>query len=354
MTSSLPLNRFYAGSVATRGPKSWKTFETISSARQSPPPALCCTVRRHMPVGRMGPFTFRRYQTLGEAPSAPNRSMYPDRTSLQRSNANIPECHRPVIGLQEQGTAADFGQPPGMAGRCPQLQVFLHNLPVEDNLLEPGVGFLLSGLIEPWGLEDQVKCLPLTGRPRRVHLGGVTVIEVMVPRQQLRPRVDSPAIAAGQFLGSVAIDDLDLVQTLELHPRIRVAGNQELEMGLDVAEFLLREQVPGPAARPVDDHTTAGNGREPRRVLRVRSRIAGRQPGPRGFSPRRQLMIADQGDPARAVLERRSRAGEQGKPEENAPEAVQTWARAHGPVPGCSWVLIEMASAAQREITTRP
>src|SRR5271157_814751 len=125
MTSSLPLNRFYAGSVATRGPKSWKTFETISSARQSPPPALCCTVRRHMPVGRMGPFTFRRYQTLGEAPSAPNKSMYPDRTSLQLSNADVPECHGPVIGLQEQGTAADFGQPPGMAGGCPQLQVFL-------------------------------------------------------------------------------------------------------------------------------------------------------------------------------------------------------------------------------------
>src|SRR5208283_1769063 len=111
MTLCLPLNRFYAGSVATRGPKSWKTFETISSARQSPPPASCCTVRRHMPVGRMGPFTFRGYQTLGEASSAPNRSMYPDRTSLQRSNADVPECHRTVIGLQEQGTAADFRQP---------------------------------------------------------------------------------------------------------------------------------------------------------------------------------------------------------------------------------------------------
>ncbi len=82
-----------------------------------------------------------------------------------------------MIGLQEQGTAADFGKPPGMAGRCPQLQVFLHNLPVEDNLLEPGVGFLLAGLIEAWGLENQVECLPFTGRPRRVHLGGVTVID---------------------------------------------------------------------------------------------------------------------------------------------------------------------------------
>ena len=71
-----------------------------------------------MPVGRMGPFTFRGYQTLGEAPSAPNKSMYPDRTSLQGTNANVPERHRPVIGLQEQGTAADFGQPPGMAGGC--------------------------------------------------------------------------------------------------------------------------------------------------------------------------------------------------------------------------------------------
>ena len=194
-------------------------------------------------MGRMGPFTFRGYQTLGEAPSAPKRSMYPDRTSLQRSNADVPECHRPVIGLQEQGAAADFRQPPGMAGRCPQLQVFLHNLPVEDNLLEPGVGFLFSGPIEPRSLEDQVKCLPLPGRPRRVDLGGVTVIEMVISRQQLRPRVDSPAIAAGQFLGSVAIDDLNLVQTLELHPRIRVAGNQELEMGLDVAELLLAEQV---------------------------------------------------------------------------------------------------------------
>ena len=31
--------------------------------------------------------------------------MYPDRTSLQRSDANVPECHRPVIGLQEQVAA---------------------------------------------------------------------------------------------------------------------------------------------------------------------------------------------------------------------------------------------------------
>ena len=82
--------------------------------------------------------------------------------------------------------------------------------------------------------------------------------------------------------------------------------------------------------RPGEDRSDVGGaaqfnniGPVPLPRTRVQPRIAGHQPGPRGLSPRRQLMIADQVDPARVFLERRNGAGEQGKPEENAAEAVQ-------------------------------
>ena len=69
-------------------------------------------------------------------------------------------------------------------------------------------------------------------------------------------------------------------------------------MRLDVAETLLGHQVPGLAARPVDDRGLAVRGQQPLGVFRVRLRIAGPLPIAGGASPAVEAFGADQVDPA--------------------------------------------------------
>ncbi len=120
---------------------------------------------------------------------------------------------------------------------------------------------------ESWRPEGDVERLPLAGRPGRVHQRGCSLVDMMVPGQHLGPGVNSAAMTARRLGDAEAVGNLDLVESLEFDARVGPLGNQKLEMGLDVAEILAAEQVPGLARRAVDDRPPPWAGGQQLRIV---------------------------------------------------------------------------------------
>ena len=83
-------------------------------------------------------------------------------------------------------------------------------------------------------------------------------------------------MAGGRCGDAVAVGDLDLVEALELDARVRPLGHQELEVGLEIAEFLGAEQIPGLAGGTVDERSLAREAQSI--VAAVRPGAAHRRP----------------------------------------------------------------------------
>src|SRR5262249_36918526 len=122
----------------------------------------------------------------------------------------------------------------------------------------------------------------LSRRLARVHLRRVALVDVVIPRQQLRAGVDAAAVLGLQIPGAVAVEDLDLVDGLELHARVRALRHVELEREPAAAEAPLRRGVPAPAGRAlsVEEHRRTMFGRRPQlaRTLRVELHVAHGRP----------------------------------------------------------------------------
>lgn len=198
-----------------------------------------------------------------------------------------------------------------------QLQVLLNDLAVELDLHQPGIRDLLSRLIEPWSLEDKIESLPLPRWLRCIDQGRMSLIEMMIPREQFRAWIDPAAFASGQALGPVAVNDLDLVQALQLHSRVRLPRDQELEMGLEIAKLLPREEISSSSRRTVDQNAPAADSRQAGRIGGIEPGVACDEPVARGLAPPFQLMAADQRDPAQLIRSRQDRSHEHHRPEKH-------------------------------------
>ena len=142
------------------------------------------------------------------------------------------------------------------------------------------------------------RALPLAGRPGGVDARRSALIEVVILRQQLGPRVNSAAMTGCRLGDAEAVVDLDFIESFEFDSRVGALGDLELEMSLDIREILLCHQVSRLAGHAVDDGAPSRLGDEPRRLLGIGVSIAAGDPVAGGSSPAIQCIVADQLDPA--------------------------------------------------------
>src|SRR5262249_50817804 len=124
-------------------------------------------------------------------------------------DADVAEGDRAMVRLQEQRAGGNLLLLPGMARRGLDLLVLVDHFAVENDLHEAGVGRLLAGLVKARRLEGDVERLPLASRFAGVDPGSDPLVDVVVFRLQLGPRVDAATVGAGQFLLAVTVEDLN-------------------------------------------------------------------------------------------------------------------------------------------------
>src|ERR1051326_1282470 len=91
------------------------------------------------------------------------------RVGLKRPNIYIPECHRAMVGLQHEWIFAGLWYVHRGTSRSGRLDLALDNLAVVFDPQKLRITDLLSGTVEPWSAEPDVKRLPLARRSARVH-----------------------------------------------------------------------------------------------------------------------------------------------------------------------------------------
>ena len=75
---------------------------------------------------------------------------------------------------------------------------------------------------------------------------------------------------------AVAVGDLDLVERFELDPRVGAFGDEEFEVGLEIAEILAADQVRRPARWAVDEDAVGGEAADQHSALdRAAAALAG-------------------------------------------------------------------------------
>src|SRR5262249_53108134 len=129
---------------------------------------------------------------------------------------------------------------------------------------------LLAFLVEARGDKDNVKRLPFAWLPACVHFWGDAFVGVMILWLQLGARVDAAAILAAQLLFAEAVGDLDFIMAMKLDAGVGAFGDVELEMDLDVGEFLLGEEIRGSPLGPVVPDSFAFLGEEFLGILSIK------------------------------------------------------------------------------------
>lgn len=136
-----------------------------------------------------------------------------------------------MVALDHQRVLRGFRDIQAGASAAVDFIVLLHKLPVEFHADEAGVFRLSAGSVKAGGAEDDVKLLPLARRQGGVDLGDAASDGLV-----LDPAVvDRTAILRFELIGgcSVAVEDLDLVQPLEVDAGIGALGDDELETEIE-------------------------------------------------------------------------------------------------------------------------
>src|SRR5713226_8055213 len=129
-----------------------------------------------------------------------------------------------------------------MSGRRLDLDILMNDLAIESHAHEACVGDLLAAGIKAWSLKNGFKCLPSPRRPRGIGSRRDALVQKVIGRFKLGPRIDAAAIARCRVLDAPAVKDLDFIQPFELDAGVRAFGNEKLELHLEVAEFLFAYQ----------------------------------------------------------------------------------------------------------------
>ena len=140
---------------------------------------------------------------------------------------------------------------------------------IEYDHHEAGVCLFLA-VLEARRLEDDVERLPFAGGFAGVDARRGAVVDGVVFRLILAARIDAAAIATGQFLLAEAVEDLDFVQTHQLDAGVRFLRDEELDVNLDVGEFLPGDEIRGSALDAVDEDALARFGDEQFGVLCIK------------------------------------------------------------------------------------
>jgi len=211
------------------------------------------------------------------------------------SHSRVADRDRAVVALDNDRTFGTLRSVPVGAIRPRHLNVLLDHQAVVYHTNESGVADLVSVLIEPWRLKDDVHRLPLPRRPGGVHAGRRSGIDVMIRRFVRGSRVYASAVAACRLLDVSTIEDLDFIIAVEADAGVRSLGDHKLQMDLNVLELLLRDETRRLAGRAVDQDAVSWRANEQARVVRVEGRLARRVPIAVGQTPITEPVLCDDG-----------------------------------------------------------
>ena len=157
-----------------------------------------------------------------------------------------------MVPLQPQWTLGNFTREPPASRPC-QLDVFMHHDSVVHHLLEPCIAYLVPVGIEPRPPEDDVVTLPLKRWPgcilsRRMALVS-SRISIVIPSL-----VDAAAVIVPGMALAMAVEDLDLVTTLQVDTGVAPLRDHELHVDLNVTELNLGHQVARVPFSMIDEH----------------------------------------------------------------------------------------------------